>query len=198
MVFVMFMLGVGFSRQKLKPRIKIDQNLGIGLEVWQISWQVILLNLFWYSVKVISPITRCASVFVGLDGSARKASLLKICSLNIDSCSSTCYSSSKLSLWGFLNCSWRICCFRLFWIRLDLPFLGGCFRFPLPFPSMLLSPVVLLLRVLVLGSDGCLDFLTFYDFPLCLAPLSVALDGWPTCPWHEELFWWSLFSACVT
>ena len=194
----MFMLGVGLRRQKLKTRPKSDLTLGIGLEVWQISWQVILLNLFWYSVMVISPITCCASVFVGLDGSARKASLLKICSLNIDSCSSTCYSSSNLSLWGFLNCSWRICCFRLFWIRLDLPLLGGSFRFPLPFPSMLLSSVVLLLRVLVLGSDGCLDFLPFYDFPLCLDPFLMALDGWHTCPWHEDFFRCSLFSACVT
>ena len=42
----MFTLVVGFCRQILKPRPKSDLTLGIGLEVWQISWQVILLNLF--------------------------------------------------------------------------------------------------------------------------------------------------------
>ena len=77
MVFVVFMIGVGFCRQILKPRPKSDLTLGIGLEFLHISWKVILMNLLWYSVAVISPITCHASATVGLDGSARNPSLLK-------------------------------------------------------------------------------------------------------------------------
>ena len=47
---------------------------------------------------------------------------------------------------------------------------------------------VLVLRVLVLGSAGLLGLLPFSDFPLHLDPLLVALDGWPTHPWHEDMF----------
>ena len=105
MVFVMFILGVDFCRQKLKPRPKSDLTLGIGLEVCQIPWKVILLNLFWYSVTIISPITRRPSDVVGLDGSARKQYLLKICSLNLESRSIACHSFSNLCLREFLSSS---------------------------------------------------------------------------------------------
>ena len=54
-----------------------------------------------------------------------------------------------------------------------------------------------MLGFLVLGSAGWLDLLPFFDFPLRSAPFSVTLDGWPTCPWPEEFFWRSFFSACV-
>ena len=103
MVFVIFMLGVVLVRQKLKPRPKSDMTLGIGLEVLQISWQVILLNLFWYSVTVISPITRHASAVVDLFGSASNPSRLKRLSLNLESRSSDFSFSSNFCLLEFLN-----------------------------------------------------------------------------------------------
>ena len=131
MVFVMFMLGVGFRSKTIKPRPNSDLTLGIGLEVLKISWQVILMNLFLYYVMVISPITCRASAAVGLDGSARKPYLLKRCSLNLESFSSACSSSSNFFLREFLNSSWRIWCFRFFWIRLYLLFLGGSSPFTL-------------------------------------------------------------------
>ena len=149
MVFVIFMLGVGLRRQKLKPRPKSDLTLGIGLEVWQISWQVILLNLFWYSVTVISLITSHASAVVGLFGSASNPSRLKRFSLNLESRSSAFYFSSNLCLLEFLNSCWRIWYFRFGWIRLDLLFLGGSFPFTFTFP---LPSEVAFFRVLVLGS----------------------------------------------
>ena len=140
MVFVIFMLGVGLRRQKLKPRPKSDLTLGIGLEVWQISWKVILLNLFWYSVMVISPINCCASYYVGLDGSTNNPYLLKRFSLNLESHSRACFSSSNFFLQDFLNSCWRIWCFCLCWILLYLLFCGGylpfSFRFHFPLMSL--------------------------------------------------------------
>ena len=187
MVFFVFMLGVDFCRQKLKPIPKSDLTLVIGLEVWQISWPVILLNLFWYYWTIISPITRRPSAVVGLDGSARKPSLLKRCSLNLKSRSSARSSYSNISCRSFLNQLANL----VFSFVFDLP--------GLPFTWMLfsvycLSPFdvpffrVLVLRFLLIGSAGWLNFLTFSDFPLYLDPFSVALDGRPSRPWHEYFF----------
>ena len=132
------MLGVFFCRQKLKPRPTTDLTLGIGLEVWQILWQIILLNLFWYSVTVISPITCHTLTVVGLYGSASNPYLLKRFSLNLDSSSSAFSSWSNFWLREFLNSSWQTWWLRLCWIRLDLLLLGGSIPFHF-FPSMFLS-----------------------------------------------------------
>ena len=123
-----------FCRQKLKPRPKSDLTLGIGLEVWQISWQVILLNLFRYSVTFISPISCRVSAVVGLDGSTRKPYLLNRCSLSIESRSITCSYSSNFWLQEFINPCWRIWCFRLCWIHLDFLLLGVSYPFTFSFP----------------------------------------------------------------
>ena len=138
MVFVMFMLGVGFRSKTIKPRSNSDLALVIGLYVWQISWQVVLLNLRYYSLMFISPITRCASSYIGLDGSTNNSSLLKRFYLNLESHSRACFSSSNFCLQNFLKSGWRIWCFRIFWILLDLLFCGGSlpFLFCFPFPSM--------------------------------------------------------------
>ena len=133
----MFMSGVVFCRQKLRPRPKSDMTLGIGLEVLQISWQVILMNLFWYYVTVILSITFRDSAAVCLHMSVRKSYLfLNIFSLNPEDRSSAYFSSSNFCFRGFLNSRLRVWCFRLCCIRLDFPLRGGCF--PLPFPLMLL------------------------------------------------------------
>ena len=125
-----------FFRQKLKPRPKSDLNLGIGLELWQISWEVILLNLLWYSVAVISTINCRASAVVDLDESASMPYLLNIFSFNLDSRSSACSSSSNFFLRVFPYSSWRIWCFHLCWIRLDFIFLCGSSPFIFPFSLM--------------------------------------------------------------
>ena len=85
---------------------------------------------------VISPITRCASSYLGLNGSRRKPYLLKICSLNLESRSIACHSFSNLCLREFLSYSWRIWFFHLCWIRLFFCFLVGSFPFPSPLPLM--------------------------------------------------------------
>ena len=88
-------------------------------------------------MTVISLITCRASAVVCLDGSTRKPYLMKRCSLNIESRSSACSSSSNFCLREFLNSNWRIWCFRLCLIRLYLCFLVGSFPFTFPFPSIL-------------------------------------------------------------
>ena len=129
MVFVMFMLGVGLRRQKLKPRPKSDLTLGIGLEVWQISCQVILLNLLCYHLTVISPITHLALAVFGLVGFASNPSRLKRCYLNLESRSSAFSFSNNFCLLEFLNSCWQIWSFRLCWIHLYFLFLGSYLPF---------------------------------------------------------------------
>ena len=132
----MFIFVVGFCRQKLKHKPKSDLTLGIGLEVWKISWQAILLNLFWYSAAVISPITRRPWAVVGLYGATWKSHLIKRSFLNLESRSSACYSSSNFCLREFLNSSWRIWCFHICWICLYFCFVGISFPFTFLFPLM--------------------------------------------------------------
>ena len=119
----MFMLGVRFCRNKLKPRPNSDLNLGVGLEVWQISWQVILLNLFWYYVTFNSPITCRTLAIIGLDGSTRKTSLLNRCSLNLESRSSARSSYSNVSCRSFLTAAGKFgvfVCVKSAWITISL------------------------------------------------------------------------------
>ena len=131
-------------------------------------------------MSVISPITRQTSAVVGLEGSTRKPYLIKILFMNIGSPSSACFSSSNF----------------LCLILLDFLFPLRFFLFYFLFAFDVAFFEVLVIRVLVLGSAGWLDF-PFYDFLLYLDPFSLALDGWPTRPWHEEFFLCSFFSVCV-
>ena len=191
------MLGVGLRCQKLKPRPKSDLTLGIGLEVWQISWQIILLNLFWYSVTVISPITGRTSAVSGLDGSTRNPPLLKICSFNLESSSSASSSSSNFSCGSFLTTAdelgvsvfvWSA------WIYLSLAIL-----------SILLSLLLWCCFLQGFGSQGLgaqlcwlAGFLAIFWFPTLLGTI-LGDFGWLA---YQSLVWimfrCSLFSACDT